>query len=221
MKERRIGGQLLGSGFNVVTEVPDDIDGGVARVQQKTAQDGVYRMGLELERRDHAEVPASAAKSPEEILVFRGIGGEHFAVGGDYLARQQIVDGHAVLAKQPTDTATRVRPPIPVLGTMPQGPQDRRRAFRGRDRRGSRRPVRERFVWPDPRRPNALGKIDDDAVVAKCAAAHIVAAAADRRQQIVFACEVHSGNDVSDAEQRAMSLGRLLTLAFQIRQASL
>jgi hypothetical protein len=42
------------------------------------------------------------------------------------------------------------------------------------------------------------GKVDDETVVAECAAAHIVAATANRRQQIVVASEVDSRNNVSD-----------------------
>ena len=64
-------------------------------------------MGLELERRDNAEVAASAPKSPEEILVLRRmLAVSTLAVGGDDLTRQEIVDGHAVFANQPTDTAS-------------------------------------------------------------------------------------------------------------------
>jgi hypothetical protein len=88
MQERGIGSKFLGRGFDEVTEVADDIDGGGARVEEKAAQDSVYRVGLEFERRDNSEVPASAAESPEQIFVLRSTGGEDSAIGGDYLARQ-------------------------------------------------------------------------------------------------------------------------------------
>jgi len=103
MQKRGVRRDLVGGGYDIVTEVADDIDGGVARIDEKAAEHRMYRVGLEFERRDHSEVPAPAAESPEEILVLMGAGGEDFAVGGDYLAGQQIVDGHSVLAKQPTD----------------------------------------------------------------------------------------------------------------------
>jgi len=57
--------------------------------------------GLELERGDNAEISTSAAERPEEIVVFRSAGSEHFAVGCDHLRRQQIVDGHPVFTDQP------------------------------------------------------------------------------------------------------------------------
>ena len=85
--------------------------GGVARIYEKPAQNCMYRMRLELERRDNAEVPTSSAESPEKVLVFRRIRREHSAVSGDHLARKQIVDRHAVLTKQPADTAAQCEAP--------------------------------------------------------------------------------------------------------------
>ena len=200
MKKRGIGSEFVGSGLHEVTEVPDHIDGNIARVEEEAAQNCVYRVGLELERCDHAEVPASAAKSPEEILVLRGIGREHFAVGSDQLARQQIVDRHAVFAKQPTDTAAQRE-------TRNTGLRD--------DAGGDRKTEDVRFAVEIAKRRAALnanrticrihvdgthaGKVYDDTVIAKCAAAHIVTAAANRRQQIIRPSKVDSGNDVSDA----------------------
>jgi hypothetical protein len=87
MQKRGIGSEFVGSGLHVVTEAPDNIDRDIARVKEQAAQNSVYRVGLELERCDHAEVPAPAAKSPEEIFVLRGAGSEDSAVGGDQLAR--------------------------------------------------------------------------------------------------------------------------------------
>ncbi len=43
------------------------------------------------------------------------------------------------------------------------------------------------------------GQIYDDTVIAKCAAAHIVTATTNCRQQIIRASEVESSNDISDA----------------------
>src|SRR6185503_16930002 len=42
-------------------------------------------------------------------------------------------------------------------------------------------------------------EVDDNAIVAKGAAADVVAAASDSREQIVFAREVDGGDDVGDA----------------------
>ena len=66
--------------FDIVAEIPDHIDRGFARVQEKAAQDCPHRAPLELKRRDNAKVPAAAAKRPEEILVFRSIRREHPSV---------------------------------------------------------------------------------------------------------------------------------------------
>ena len=60
--------------------------------EEKAAQDSGDRMGLELERGDNAEISPSAAERPEEIVVFRRAGSEHFAVSSDHLRGQQIVD---------------------------------------------------------------------------------------------------------------------------------
>ena len=175
-----------GADSHVVTEVADDIDGDIARVEEKSAQDRVYRVGLELERSDHAEVPASAAESPEEILVFRGIGGEHFAVGGDYLARQQIVDGHAVLAKQPTDTTTQRETANTGLR------DDAARNGKTEDVRFAVEIAKSRATLYANRAICRIhvdgahaGEVYDDTVVAECAAAHVVTATANRRQQII------------------------------------
>ena len=43
------------------------------------------------------------------------------------------------------------------------------------------------------------GEVYDDAIIAKCAATHIVTATTNRGQQIIRASKVDSGNDVSYA----------------------
>ena len=60
----------------------------VARVEEKASKDSVNRVGLELERRDNAEVPTAATKSPEEILVVKETCGQHSTVGGDNSGRK-------------------------------------------------------------------------------------------------------------------------------------
>src|SRR5215831_16322044 len=106
MKKGNVGGEFVRGGLHKITEITDDVKGHVASVEEKAAQDGVNRVGAKLKGSDNAEVPAAAAQSPEEIVVFRSIGGEYFIVGRDYLARQQVIDSHAIFSKQPTDTAT-------------------------------------------------------------------------------------------------------------------
>ncbi len=70
MKERGISSEFVGSGFDVVTEVADDIDSGVARIEQKAAQDSVHRVSLEFERCDHPEVPTPAPRRAQKRSSF-------------------------------------------------------------------------------------------------------------------------------------------------------
>src|SRR6185369_8070966 len=100
MKERGIGCKLIRGGRHEVAEVPDDLDGRLARIENKAAQHRVYRASPELKRRHHPEVPTAAAQSPEEIFVFSRAGRDDFAVGSDDLAREQVIDRHAVLAQE-------------------------------------------------------------------------------------------------------------------------
>jgi hypothetical protein len=64
---------------------------------------------LELERRDHAEVPAPAAQCPEQVRLVLAIDAGAAPVGQDELDRRELVRGHAVLGGDPADaTAQRV-----------------------------------------------------------------------------------------------------------------
>jgi hypothetical protein len=83
IQESDVGSEFVRRTLHVVTEVADDVNGHITRVEEKAAQYCVNRVGLELERSDNAEVPTSAAESPEEILVFSGIRREHSTVRGD------------------------------------------------------------------------------------------------------------------------------------------
>ena len=60
---------------------------------------------LEAQPRDDAEVAAAAADRPEQVGVPLGVDLQHPAVGGHDLGRQQLVDGHAVLADEEADPA--------------------------------------------------------------------------------------------------------------------
>src|SRR5438105_3710191 len=119
MKKRCIGSEFIRCDFDVVAEMPDHIDGSIARVKYQPAQNSFYGMGLELEGRNDSKVSASSAKSPEEIPVLSSTGREYFAVGGNDLARQKVVDRHTVFAKQPTNTATQSKTSDASLGNYP------------------------------------------------------------------------------------------------------
>jgi hypothetical protein len=200
MKERGIGGQFVWSGFDVVTEMADNIDGSVARIEQKAAQNGVYRPGLEFERGDHSKVAAPATEGPEQILVLRVAGSEHFAVGGNDLARNEIINGHAVLTKQPTDATT-------------QG-EARNASFRDYPARNSETewmgfPVK---ITKSGAALNAnsasgwfhmdcahAGEVNHNAIVTKCATTDVVTATSYRRQQILSARKLNGSDDIGDA----------------------
>jgi hypothetical protein len=92
VKERRISGQLVGGGLDMIAEVSDHVECGVTRVEEKAANNGVYRVCAELKRCDYAEVPTATAESPEEILMFRGARREDTPIRSDNLTREQVVD---------------------------------------------------------------------------------------------------------------------------------
>ena len=157
-------------------------------------------MGLKLERCDDPEVSATASKSPEEIGVLGTTGRPHFAVGGDDLARQEIVDRHAVSADQPADAAPEGEPADTGLGDDPTGNSETERvgftieiAKRGAalDAHGACR-----RVDVDGSHPR---EVDDKAIIAKGTATDVVAPASDGREQVVVTTEVDRGDDVGES----------------------
>ncbi len=62
-------------------------------------------MKTELQPRDDAEVAAAAAERPEQVRVLLGVDAQELAVRRDDLGGEQVVDGHAVLARQEADAA--------------------------------------------------------------------------------------------------------------------
>src|SRR6266581_4325142 len=78
-------------------------------------------VGLELELRDGAEVAAAAVEGPEEIGVLGLADGDDLGCGSDELEGQEVVAGEGVLARKPADAAPSARPPTPVSETMPAG----------------------------------------------------------------------------------------------------
>ena len=120
---------------------------------------------------------------------------------------------------QPTPPP-RVRPPIPVLGTIRRDSEtegvglaieiakrgaalDADGALRGIDMDGAH-----------PR------QVDDDAIVAKGTAADVVTSASDGGEQAVSRAKSTAAMMSASPEQRAMSAGRLFTLAFHRRHAA-
>ena len=145
------------------------------------------------------EVPTSAAEGPEEIFILRDTGGEYFTVRGDYLAGQQIVDGHAVLAKQPANTTPEGETPNTCLRHYP-GWDCETEWVRFPVEIAKRRATLDAYgacgrVHMDGAHAR---EINDNAIVAKGTAADIVASASNCREQIVVAREVDGGDDVGD-----------------------
>jgi hypothetical protein len=63
------------------------------------------RVRLELERRDDAEIAASAAERPEELPLRVVARAQHLAVGCHDLGRHQAVDREPELAAEPAEPA--------------------------------------------------------------------------------------------------------------------
>jgi hypothetical protein len=76
--------------------------------QWKVDQSRDYRRanGVELEahRGDNAEVPAAAAKAPEQVAVVAFIGRDQMAICSDDCGRLEVVAAKAYFAMQPAET---------------------------------------------------------------------------------------------------------------------
>ena len=102
----------------------------VGRHEERAAEDLTDRVQLVLEPGDDAEVPAAAADRPEEIGV-RGLARDDLpAIGGDHLDSLERIDGEAVLAHQPADTAAQCQ----AADADGSGVTERRREAVGRGR---------------------------------------------------------------------------------------
>src|SRR5579862_659897 len=88
-----------------IAKESEDFFGLVERVSDQTGQHGANGMKLILHRRDHTEIPAAAAQTPEQVGVLRSAGGEQLPVGRDYVCRDQVVAGEAMLTRQITPSA--------------------------------------------------------------------------------------------------------------------
>ncbi len=165
--------------------------------QRRPGVVGVHGMRPEHERRNDAEVAATAADRPVEILVLLGAGGDRAPVGQHHVGGQQVVDGEAVLPGQVADAAAQRQAGDPCGG---DGAGGNRQAV------GVRRRV---HIVPGaaaahPDRPGAgvdgdvvhPREVDDEAILAQTQASPVVAAAADRREHPLLAAESHSCLDV-------------------------
>ena len=145
------------------------------------------------------KVPAAAAERPEEILVLRVACGKHPPVGGDDFAREQVVDRHTVLPKQPAHATAERESADAGLRDDATGngePEDVGFAIQVAERCAALHPRRgTRRVYVNG--PHSA-QIDDEAVVAQRAAAYVVASAADGGNQIVCPPEIDGCDHIRD-----------------------
>ena len=154
-------------------------------------------MQPEQERGDDAEVAAAAADGPEQVGILVGAGAHLLAARQNDLGLEQVVDREPALAGQMAEAAAK---------------GEAADAGRGDDPARRREPVlvrRSVHLAPgaaaaDPNRARLRidldvaqqREIDHDTVVAGSQPSAVVAAAADRKQQVVVASEPHSRGHV-------------------------
>jgi hypothetical protein len=158
------------------------------------------RMDLVLQPCRDAKVAAAAPHGPEQIGMLFGAGPDDVAGGGDELDGAEVVDGEAVLAHQPAETAAegeptdtgrghdaaRAREPVKLSLAVVVAP--RRAAL-------SPRAARARV---DVDRPHG-GQIDHETTVADGVARNVVSAAADGDLEAPLSAEANRRLDVGGA----------------------
>ena len=98
--------ELVGRGSRELAIEPQYLRRVFERVEDRPGEhDRPDRMQAVLERRDDAEVTATAAHSPEQIGVLVLAGGDQLAIRRDEVDGEQVVDRRPVLAHQPADPA--------------------------------------------------------------------------------------------------------------------
>ena len=194
---RREAAELLGC---VLDEVPIEPEHGLRVLeleQDRPAVDLAHRVQPELERRHDAEVAATAADRPEQVVVLVLARSELRPVGGDDLRRDEVVAGQADAARQVPDPAAECeaadagrrddpagrRQPV-LVGCVVEGAP-------GRPALRSRRPLAGIDV-------DVLhaDEVDHDGVVARPEPGNAVRSAAHGDWQSVLARVVHGRDDV-------------------------
>ena len=158
---------------------------------------GADRMEQELERGDDAEVAAAAAQRPEQVGLGVARDDVARAVGGDDGRAAQVVDRHAVAARQPAEAAAE-REAGDAGGRVDA--ERRRQAVRlrlaievgeqraGADARGAARRV-------DADRVHRR-QVEQQAALGDRVAGDVVAAAANAEQHALLGGEADAGADV-------------------------
>ena len=172
----------------------------VGRVHDRAAEHDPDLVQQILEGGDDAEVPATAAQAPEELLVLVGAGRHELSGGRDDVGRDEVVAGEAVLPHQPADPAAegeagdaRCRDLSPGRGK----PERARLVVEGA-------PVDAAFsACRHPRGIDANAahrrQVEHDPAVAGGVAGHTVPAPANGQKHAVLAREVDPGDHVGHA----------------------
>ena len=150
-----------------------------------------------LEGGHHAEVAAAAAERPEQIAIGVLARGDDLAGREHDLGRQQVVDGHPVLAHQPGDAAAERETRDPGAGDDAAGGREPERAggtVELTDRDASLRPDRgSARIDVDPLHQR---EVDHQPTIGDRPAGDVVAAAAHRDLQSLAPAEVDRVHDV-------------------------
>ena len=148
------------------------------------------RMQRELERGHHAEVAAAAADRPEQLRFLGRRGDALAAVCGDDVGGDQVVDGHAVLARQPAEAATQAQ----ARHAGRRVDAERRRQAEGLRfavevaEQRARRDARSALLRVDMHAA-LRGLVDHQRAVGHRVAGDVMAAAAHRQAHLVLARE--------------------------------
>ena len=105
-EQRRVGLGLVGQGRAEVTVVAKQGGGLIERVEQHAPKNFRDRVQAVFKRGHSAEIAAATTQRPEQVGVIGGAGGTELAVGRHNIGGEQVVNGQAVLAHEPTEAAT-------------------------------------------------------------------------------------------------------------------
>jgi hypothetical protein len=121
-------GQFIG---DIAGELAVEVEDGFRLVEgmehHSPQHQRAHRMKLILEGRDNAEVPATAAHTPEEVSVLGGARGPQLAISRDDVDGDEVIGSEAVLASQPADPAAQGQSRNAGIGACaPSGSQTER-----------------------------------------------------------------------------------------------
>src|SRR5262249_61191734 len=102
---------LVRQRLRAVAEEPQQVAGAVIRTAYQAARDpGPHPMQLKFEGGSHTEVAAAAADGPEQIGLFFFARAHCLARSGDKFDGPDVVEGEAIFAHQPAQSATQREP---------------------------------------------------------------------------------------------------------------